>query len=181
MRESVAVGTRVYLRHPRARDERAAVDAALRSQEHLHPWVFPPASTAEYRGHLQRGERLDCELFHIVTRDGDEIAGFINVNNIVHGNLQSAVLGYGAFLPHAGTGLMGEAMALVLHTAFTSMALHRVEANIQPGNARSRRLVERTGFRLEGYSPEYLRVDGAWRDHERWAITRRAWEAARDG
>lgn len=63
-------------------------------------------------------------------------------------------------------------MALrVLRYAVGQLRLHRLEANIQPGNHSSLRLVQRVGFRREGYSPGMLFIDGAWRDHERWAIT----------
>jgi [ribosomal protein S5]-alanine N-acetyltransferase len=59
----------------------------------------------------------------------------------------------------------------VIRYAFTELRLHRLEANIQPANRASLRLVQRHGFRKEGYSPDMLFIDGAWRDHERWAIT----------
>ena len=65
---------------------------------------------------------------------------------------------------------MTDGLGLVLRHAFEELGLHRLEADIQPGNTRSSRLVERLGFRLEGHSPAFQFVDGAWRDHDRWAV-----------
>ena len=100
------------------------------------------------------------------------MAGMVTIDSIIRGRFQSASLSYAAFAPAAGQGYMSEGLALVLRYAFSELRLHRLEANIQPANHASLRLVRRLGFRQEGYSPDMLFIDGAWRDHERWAITR---------
>ena len=89
----------------------------------------------------------------------------------MRGAFQSAYLGYYAHAQHSRQGLMREAMEQVLDHAFGPLSLHRLEANIQPGNGPSIALARGAGFRLEGFSPRYLLIGGQWRDHERYAIT----------
>jgi ribosomal-protein-alanine N-acetyltransferase len=73
-------------------------------------------------------------------------------------------------LSFARTGLMTEALRAAACYAFNDLGLHRLEANIQPDNLASIALVRRVGFKQEGFSPRYLRINGEWRDHERWAL-----------
>jgi ribosomal-protein-alanine N-acetyltransferase len=98
------------------------------------------------------------------------MVGVINLGNIIRGLLQGAYVGYYAFAPHAGKGLMREGLQLVLKHAFRKLKLHRLEANIQPGNHTSIRLARSCGFVREGFSRRYLKVAGKWTDHERLAI-----------
>ncbi|MFF8837122.1 GNAT family N-acetyltransferase [Streptomyces sp. NPDC015130] len=172
----LAAGPRVGLR-PFSPDDAEEFTARARESRELHrPWLFPPCTTeayATYAGVLiedpARAGFLVCE--HGEGGDGGRIAGFVNINNIVRGAFRSGALGYGAFAHAAGRGLLTEALGLLLAHAFGPLELHRLEANIQPGNTASRALVRRAGFRLEGFSPAMLFIDGAWRDHERWAVT----------
>jgi ribosomal-protein-alanine N-acetyltransferase len=71
---------------------------------------------------------------------------------------------------HSRRGLMSQALRLTTTYAFIEIGLHRLEANIQPANTASIALVRRVGFRREGLSPRYLKVDNVWCDHERWAL-----------
>jgi len=106
----------------------------------------------------------------VCERGTGALVGVINLSNIVLGPFRSAYLGYYAFSGFERRGLMREGLNAVVQHAFKSMKLHRLEANIQPGNAASLALVRSCGFSKEGYSPRYLKIGGRWRDHERWAI-----------
>jgi ribosomal-protein-alanine N-acetyltransferase len=99
----------------------------------------------------------------------------VNLSQVFRGSFNNAFMGFYGFTPFVRHGYMTEAVDLALRHAFRSMGLHRVEANLQPANHRSRALVEGLGFRLEGFSPRYLKISGRWRDHERWAILAEEW------
>lgn len=171
----LARGVRVVLTRPRVSDAREFLAAVAASRALHEPWVEPPSTTVAYRRFVTRARAQDHATFFARARADDRLVGVVNVANIVEGSFRSAHLGYYGFTGATGSGRMTEALHLVVDHAFTRMGLHRLEANVQPGNARSRALVARLGFRLEGFSPRYLEIGGAWRDHERFAITAEEW------
>jgi ribosomal-protein-alanine N-acetyltransferase len=161
---------RVYLREPVSEDQEPFLAAMRASVHHHRPWLYAPQTELEFLGFLERAAR-PASAFHLVCRRSDDaIAGFINISEIVRGNFQSAFVGYGAAIAHTRQGYMREGMRLVLARAFGPLGLHRLEANIQPGNEASIALARACGFEREGLSPRYLKIGGEWRDHERWAI-----------
>jgi [ribosomal protein S5]-alanine N-acetyltransferase len=170
---------RVQLRKPSALDESSFLDAARRSRTFLRRWAPPPCTPKAYRTYLQRLRKPTYDGRFVVLETSRELVGVINVSEIVHGASRSAYLGYYAFVPHAGRGYMTEGLALALRWVSRELHLHRVEANIQPGNEASRALVRRFGFRREGFSPRYLKIAGRWRDHERWALLAEDWRRHR--
>ena len=154
-----------------SRDQSEFLDLVAASVDLHHPWMSLPATPQQFQAHLMRYQRSGEASLLVCVRDTGAIAGVANINSIIRGRFQNGSLAYAAFAPTAGQGYMSEGLALVLRHAFEELRLHRLEANIQPGNHASLKLVRRLGFRREGYSPEMLFIDGASRDHERWAIT----------
>jgi ribosomal-protein-alanine N-acetyltransferase len=148
--------------------------AVKRSRTLHHPWVQAPQTPQAFQQYLRRVDSPMHAAYWVCTVEG-ELAGVINISEIVRGNFRSAYLGYYAFVPHHNKGHMTEGLRAVVSRAFRQLRLHRLEANIQPANEASRRLVQRLGFRCEGLSPRYLKIAGRWRDHERWAITLEEW------
>ena len=165
----LARGDRCYLRHPERADGRELVALNLASRNLHRGLVSPPVTIASYSAYLRRCADDTTEGLLVCRLEDGAIAGVVNFNQIFHGALKSAYIGYYAGGPFAGRGLVTEGVGLALRHAFRRLRLHRIEANIQPGNEASRRVAARNGFRLEGYSPRYLKVAGRWRDHERWA------------
>ncbi|OGQ99432.1 MAG: hypothetical protein A2284_01000 [Deltaproteobacteria bacterium RIFOXYA12_FULL_61_11] len=160
-----------------------AVEFLLRcsaSAELHHPYVYPPSTYAAFAAYLQRladGRHLGFLLRRLEDRS---LVGVINLNELVRGGFHSAYLGFYGFVPFNGKGYMTEGLRLVLRYCFRTLRLHRLEANVQPGNLPSLALVRRCAFRHEGFSPHYLKINGRWRDHERFALTREDWAGKLD-
>ncbi len=160
----------IYLRHPTLADEAEFLVRARCSRALHRPWTQPPATRSEFRRYLVRldGERNVGWL--VCLKHGGEIAGVVNVSEIVSGAFRSAYLGYYVFSGFERRGIMRAGLRAVMRHAFRTARLHRLEANIQPRNRASLALARTCGFRKEGYSPRYLKIGGRWRDHERWAV-----------
>ena len=174
-KKSVLRGERVFLRRPVRSD--LAEYAALRRQSarFFRGLVNPFQGKAHFTRYLRRPREQEYYPFFICRRDDRRIVGQMNLFLIHRASFQNACVGYMMGAPYARRGYATEALHLILRFAFEALELHRVEANIQPGNAPSIALVKRAGFRLEGYSPRYLKICGKWRDHERWAILAEDW------
>ena len=182
-----AAGDRVYLRRPRFADGPVFV-ASVRASRSLHGnWVQAPKSAPRFAAYVRRFAGAKSRRLASATQVGllvcrtedDAPVGVFNLSEIVRGAFWSAYLGYYALAPHAGLGYMAEGLVLTLRVAFRSLRLHRIEANVQPGNARSIALVRAAGFRREGFSRRYVRIAGRWRDHERWAMLVEDWRRPR--
>lgn len=169
-------GTRVVLRAPTAADQEELI-ALNRASVRLHRgWMSPPIRPMQYQAYLDHSKSKNFAALLVCRREDGAIVGAVNLSEIVWGNFHSAYLGYYVGAPYAEQGYMTEALQLTLRHAFQTLKLHRLEANIQPGNTASLALVRKLGFHHEGYSPRYLKIAGRWRDHERWAILREDWQ-----
>ena len=160
----------VIIRPPVLGDEPAFLDAARASRVLHGRWVSAPASRGEFRAYLERMSQSGHHAFVVCRRDTGALAGVVNLSNVVLGFFRSGYVGYYAFAGQERQGLMRAGLGAVVRHAFNTLKLHRLEANIQPENVASLALAASCGFSKEGYSPRYLKINGRWRDHERWAI-----------
>lgn len=164
------MGKLVTIRAPTSQDARPFLAAVAASRGLHYPWVSPPSTPAKFAAYLKRMSQPENSAFLICRNDNGQFAGVVNITNIVRGVFRSGYLGYYAFAGHERHGFMREGLRAVTRHAFKQLGLHRLEANIQPGNAASIALAKSCGFSREGYSPRYLKLRGRWRDHERWTI-----------
>lgn len=181
----LAEGRAAAIRRPVPEDSREFVRLVHASRRLYRGLASPPSTEQQFVALVDRNADAANFAVLVTERHSDAIVGYAALSQIALGNFRNAYLGYAGSMPFAGRGLMTEGVALLVQHAFRRLALHRIEANIQPGNEPSIAMARALGFRLEGFSPRYLKILGRWRDHERWAITSddwpgfAAWTAAR--
>jgi len=189
----------VTLRTPTEADRAEYVALRRASLPHLKPWE-PLLGDDE----AQFGDPSFDRLLSRVQLDSDEpflicagaesktsgsaspapgtIVGYVGLGQIYRGPFCSCFMGYWIARSFTGRGYGGAGVRAAVDRALRpeelgGLGLHRVEANIIPSNDASLALIRRVGFRLEGYSPRYLKIAGQWQDHERWAVTAEDWAA----
>ncbi len=172
---------RVGIRLIRRRDARV-LEALLRDNRNwLTPWeathpggVGPVPGTVSLKPSIRRmleQHRDGRGVPFVITYDG-AVVGQLSASDISRGALWSASIGYWIDGGHAGRNITPTAVALAVDYLFATVGLHRVEMCIRPENAASLRIPEKLGFRYEGRRLRYIHIDGAWRDHDSFAVTR---------
>lgn len=162
------------IRKPTLQDAKQFLCAVEQSLDFHNPWLSPPNTETAFEDYIVKFQQSNHKAYLLI-KDSIDIVGVFNISDIVRGCFQSAYLGYYCFKGHSNKGYMSLGLKLVLKEIFLNLKLHRIEANIQPNNLPSINLVKANKFCLEGYSKNYLQVNGIWKDHERWALTYEDW------
>ena len=173
----------LLLRPIRYRDKREWSEVRSRNSEWLAPWEAsnpaPGGSLPDYR-QMVRSLKIQAAQstalpFLITERRPQQaapaIVGQLTVSSIVWGSAMMATLGYWVDQARAGHGIAPTAVAMATDHCFQVLGLHRMEINIRPENKPSLRVVEKLGFRDEGYRPRFLHINGQWADHRSFALT----------
>ncbi|WP_297299713.1 GNAT family protein [uncultured Methylovirgula sp.] len=170
-------GEGVHLRPAEPYDYEAWADLREKSRSFLTPWepTWPgdDLTRTAFRRRLRRNlqEITNDEAYpFLIFRDDDTLVGGLTLGQVKRGVAQSATLGYWMGVPYAGKGFMSRAVRAMTGYAFTSLHLHRIEAACLPHNEASIRLLERVGFKREGFARAYLRINGLWQDHLLYAL-----------
>ena len=152
--------------------------ARQRNAAWLVPWdaTVPPGGDARpgsFRSLVRRLEKQARQgvTYPFAVEVEGRFVGQVTVNNIVRGSAMFASVGYWIDKDLAGRGIMPRAVAMVIDHCFAT-GLHRIEIAIRPENSNSLRVVEKLGLREFGYAPKYLHIDGDWRDHRLYAVTK---------
>jgi ribosomal-protein-alanine N-acetyltransferase len=169
----VVKGQGVTLRPPRASDHAAWAAERLASHAWLQPWepLWPEddLTRAAFKRRLsiysREMEAGNAWPFFIFADSDQSLVGAITLSNVRRGVAETGTLGYWIGRNFAGRGYGTAGVRAMLGYAFNELNLHRVEAACVPGNAASRRVLEKTGFILEGQARAYLKINGAWADH----------------
>ena len=171
---------RMILRLPEMADHAAWANLRREGEDFLRDWEptwsLDHFSRKAFRNRVywawrSREEGRVLALF-LIGRGEGTLMGAITLDNIRRGPAQTGQVGYWIGPEYARKGLMSEALGALVHYAFTSLDLSRIEAACLPENAASRALLERSGFKYEGVAQSYLQIDGRWRNHVLYANLR---------
>jgi RimJ/RimL family protein N-acetyltransferase len=177
---------RLYLRAYQAGDGPLYYAASMRNREHLAE--FESGNVLMSLEDEQHAEAIvrqlaaewaarNCFFIGIFEKGTDEWVGQVYVGP-TNWDLREFTIGYVADVNHEGKGYISEAVRRVLEMLFTDIEAHRVTSSCHEDNARSVRLLERSGFRREGHLLENRKnADGSFHGDYLYALLRREYQS----
>jgi ribosomal-protein-alanine N-acetyltransferase len=99
----------------------------------------------------------------ITLKGSHEMVGYVSFLKWQREHFRAEV-GYALLPVYQGKGIMSEALGAVIKYGFESMKLHRIEADVNPGNMASIKLLEKFGFHGEAYFRENIFFNGKFVD-----------------
>jgi [ribosomal protein S5]-alanine N-acetyltransferase len=171
-------GEGVYMRPSEMRDYVEWATLREKSRGFLTPWepIWPADDLTRasfryrVRRHAEEMARDEAYSFFVFREEDDVLIGGLSFGYVRRGVSQATTLGYWMGEPFAGKGYMTRAVRAACVYIFERQGLHRIEAACLPNNEPSKRLLERVGFKQEGYARSYLAINGQWRDHLLFAL-----------
>ncbi len=115
--------------------------------------------------------------FGIVVLDSGELIGNVSLHHFFEQNRRCEI-GYALASKYWGQGYATEALRAAIQYGFDALDLNRIEADIDPRNVGSGRVLEKLGFRKEGFMPERWIVFGEFADTVNYGLLRRYWDEA---
>ena len=176
---------RIYIRRIEMDDIYQLLDLRVRNRQFLKPLEpLKPDSHYTLEGQKEVIEKVQHNWengsgygFGIFLNSDDQLIGRVNLSNIVRGAWESCTIGYFLDEKHNGQGITTEAVRLAVQFGFGDANLHRIQGAVMPRNVGSIRVLEKVGFRYEGFSEYYLKINGAWEHHNIYSITREYWSS----
>lgn len=171
---------RLTLRPPVHADFKPWADLRRESATFLKPWepTWAPDHLSRkaftnrvYWAQRSIASESGVPLF-LIRREDNALLGAITLDNIRRGPAQSGTCGYWIGQRYAREGYMREALTTVVHYAFKTLDLSRIESACLPENTPSRGLLEKCGYKYEGVAQSYLQINGRWRNHVLYANLR---------
>lgn len=136
----------------------------MSNPEFMRYWSFSPwtskhqaeKSIADSRISLETGSSLKLG---IMSKETGHLLGICSLFSI-HTSSLRAELGYGLAPAHQGKGYMHEALVRLVNYGFSTLQLNRIEAEINPENTASSKVLEALGFQFEGKMRERWKIGG---------------------
>ena len=174
----------IILRTAEPTDGQLISDYFIANRAHLKQWeprredaFFSESGWTQRLIKLNELHRMGLGYYLIIIdSESGEMFGTVSFSNISRFPFHACNLGYSLGENAQGRGVMTRALKMAVNYMFNIQNIHRIMAGYMPRNQRSEAVLNRLGFKQEGFAEDYLLIDGRWEDHNLTSLINPNWK-----